>query len=328
MYNHIIIGGTFDGLHKGHVHILAHAFDKGARVTIGLTSEAYIRRYKKGQGVRPMSRRYSALTAWLRKNHVAERTTIVPLDNRWGPSILGEFDAIVVTPDNRHVAQEINTLRSERGLAALEVLTVDLIPAEDQKPISTTRIRKGEIDYTGHLTLPDSLRPELQKPLGRVLIGEDIKREVMKNKDNIVVAVGDVTTETLFLCGVRPALAIIDLRVKRSPYRSLEAFQFPKYYEIVRVVSGPGYISRPAVEAIRAWSGQVRKRKRVVLVINGEEDLLALPAIVHAPIGSVIYYGQPAQGDRIFGTQIEGLVEVNVTAEKKKEILELLDKFN
>lgn len=55
----------------------------------------------------------------------------------------------------------------------------------------------------------------------------------------------------------------------------------------------------------------------MLLLVDGEEDLLALPAIVHAPIGGVVYYGQPQQG----------LVEVMVTEEKKREVLALLKQF-
>jgi pantetheine-phosphate adenylyltransferase len=327
MYNHVILGGTFDGLHKGHIHILTRAFEAGARVTIGLTSEAYIRRYKRGQGVRPFSKRYAALTSWLRRQGHAARVTIVPLDNRFGPAILGDFDAIVSTDQNRSVANEINTVRAERGVAPLAIIDVALVACEDQKPISSTRVRIGEVDRSGKLILPDNLRPELQKPLGRVIAENTIKQEVGKHRDDVVVAVGDVATQAMFLSGLRPALAIIDLRVERRPYQSLEAFKFPKYYKVVRVVSGPGYISRPAIEAIKSWSNTVRARKRVVLVVSGEEDLLALPAIVHAPLGSIIYYGQPPRGDRMLQGATEGIVEVVVTKEKQKEILELLHKF-
>jgi pantetheine-phosphate adenylyltransferase len=321
MYNHIVLGGTFDGLHKGHAHILTHAFTVGAHVTIGLTSEAYIKRFKKDSHVAPFSKRYGTLTKWLRKNNFASRATIALLDNHWGPAVLGEYDAIVVTRENREKAEEINAIRKERGIPPLEILEVDLISAQDKHPISSTRIRDGEIDRIGKMTLPDSLRPELQKPLGRLIAEEYISREVMKHKDDIVITVGDITTQTLFSYGVRPSLVIIDLRVERHPYQDLEAYKFPKSYDVVWVVSGPGYISNRAVEEIKKWNRTVRTRKHVVLVVSGEEDLLTLPAIAHAPIGSIVYYGSP------MATGVEGLVEVVVTEAKKQEIQGLLVKF-
>lgn len=316
MYTHIAVGGTFDGLHIGHQHFLRNAFKAGVRVTIGLTSARYIHRFKKGKGVAPYSRRYQALTAWLRKSGFAQQAMVVPLHDSFGPAILGtNFDAIAVTPDNRTMAMEINRIRAERGFTPLSVVEIDLVPAEDMHAISSTRIRKGEIDRDGKLMLPDALRPELQQPMGPVLTHREIETSIKKYRDNVVISVGDVATQTLFSFGVQPSLAIIDLFVERKPYQSFEAYKFPKKYQVVRVKSGPGYIAKKAVEAIQTWSTAVKSR--TVVVVDGEEDLLAIPVIIHAPVGSIVYYGQPKKG----------LVEVMVSAEKKKEVIELLRGF-
>ena len=37
-------------------------------------------------------------------------------------------------------------------------------------------------------------------------------------------------------------------------------------------------------------------RKPARVLVNGEEDLLAIPAIIFAPEGSSLFYGQPGQG--------------------------------
>lgn len=316
MYKHIVAGGTFDGLHKGHQHFLTKTFAAGARVTIGLTSGRYIQKYKKGKNVAAYSRRYQTLTSWLRRQGLSARATVMPLHDPFGPTLLpGGFDAIAVTCDNKVMAEEINRQREQRGLTVLGVVDIDLVAAEDRRPISSTRVRAGEIDTGGRLILPDTLRSELQRPLGRVLTGREIEDSIGRNRDNVTVAVGDVTTHTFFSFGVQPSLAIIDLYVGRKPYQSFEAYKFPKKYHVVRVKSGPGYIAKKAVSAIKAWSKRVRTRS--VLVIDGEEDLLAIPAVIHAPVGSIVYYGQPQKG----------LVEVVVTSEKKKEAIELLRQF-
>lgn len=316
MYKHIAVGGTFDGLHKGHQHFLSKTFHAGVRVTIGLTSAVYIRRYKKGKGISPYSRRYSTLVRWLRQKGLALQANVVPLHDSFGPTVIGtDFDAIAVTSDNKSVAVEINRIRIDRGFEPLAVVEIDLIAAQDTKPVSSSRIRAGVIDEGGRLLMPDNLRPELQKPLGRVLTGRDISRSGHTNRDNVIITVGDIATQTLFSFGIQPSLAIIDLFVQRKPYQSFEEYKFPKKYHVVRVKSGPGYIAKKAVKAIKDWSASVKNR--TVLVIEGEEDLLTIPAIIHAPVGSVLYYGQPDKG----------LVEVVVTNEKKKTAVELIKRF-
>jgi uncharacterized protein (UPF0218 family) len=51
--------------------------------------------------------------------------------------------------------------------------------------------------------------------------------------------------------------------------------------------------------------------------VDGEEDLLTLVAIMVAPAGSIIAYGQPATG----------IVLVRVTPNKKNEIKALIDQM-
>jgi pantetheine-phosphate adenylyltransferase len=321
MYKHAVIGGTFDGLHKGHQYILTRAFESARTVTIGLTSEAYIRRFKKSRGVTPYSKRYQELTKWLRSQHFAERTIIVPLDNAWGPAVIGDFEAIIVSRDNKHVAREINGLRRERGLPDLVLVEITIIDADDQEPISSTRVRAEEIDREGHLRLPDSLRPELQKPLGRVLVGVDAALSLELHKKDPVITVGDVTTKTVLAFGIKPTLAVIDLQVERKPYQTLDAFQFSDEYTVVHVESGPGFISRDALYAIKRWGAFLKTRKHTLLVVSGEEDLLTLPVLAEAPIGSVLYYGNPPS------TGLEGLVEVIITKKIKSQVKMYIDKF-
>ncbi len=322
MYTHIVVGGTFDTLHSGHAHFLTRAFQSATTVTIGLTSEAYIRRFKKDLGVSPFSLRYRALIAWLRKNGYSDRVRVVSLDNKWGPVLLPDgFDAIAVTSQNKNTALEINTIRSERGLPPLAIVEIDIIEAQDRKPISSTRIRNRQIDTRGALLLPDSLRPELQKPLGHIIANAECKAHIVSHRDDILIAVGDVTTETILYCGVQPSLIVVDLHVERKPYQSLSAYKFPKKYQIVHLSSGPGFISRDAIRAIGVWKSGIPLRRRLAMIVKGEEDLLVLPAIAAAPIGSVVYYGSPP----ISGT--EGLVEVTVTREIKQKVKELMSQF-
>jgi len=71
-----------------------------------------------------------------------------------------------------------------------------------------------------------------------------------------------------------------------------------------------------AIEVMKKWASH--PEEKLVLAISGEEDLLALPAIAYAPVGAVVYYGQPGKG----------VVEVVITAEKRNQAIALLTKFS
>ncbi len=322
MYHHVVAGGTFDALHRGHREFLSRAFASGERVTIGLTSDAYVRRFKQQTTIRSFGERKKTLVDWCKTQGVENRVNIVAIDNIYGPAILGDFDAIVATSETRANAIDINTVRKERGLPELAIIDVPMVPAEDDKPISSTRVRNGEIDREGHLILPDALRPELQKPLGKLLIGDAIGRSIDMHKRGITVSVGDVATEALLNAQVTPTLAVIDFQVQRKPYVALKD-RLINNQPFERISSGPGHISKQALDFFETWGKEIGQnpKKQTILVVDGEEDLLTLLAIGHAPMGAVVYYGQPPI------TCPAGLVEVDVTPEKKREIASLLLKF-
>jgi pantetheine-phosphate adenylyltransferase len=76
----------------------------------------------------------------------------VPLGDAYGQTMsLDGLDALVVSQETQKTAEKINEKRQRAGLPLLEIVTVSMIPAENQAPISTTRIRRGEIDRNGHI---------------------------------------------------------------------------------------------------------------------------------------------------------------------------------
>jgi pantetheine-phosphate adenylyltransferase len=74
------------------------------------------------------------------------------LDDPYGTTVTDEaFEAIVVSRETEPVAREINAIRRNRGFRELDIITIDMVNADDGIPISSTRIRRGEIDPMGHI---------------------------------------------------------------------------------------------------------------------------------------------------------------------------------
>jgi pantetheine-phosphate adenylyltransferase len=141
----VCVGGTFDPLHDGHKALLRKAISLGD-VLVGLTSDRFASRLRLRR-VRPYQVREQHLSQFF--ENCGRTVTIAPIEDRYGPSITGKFDVIVVSPETRPVAEEINGIRSGKGLRPLRVCEISWVLAQDGRPISSTRIVRGEIDVHG-----------------------------------------------------------------------------------------------------------------------------------------------------------------------------------
>ena len=154
-FNAVAVGGTFDKLHKGHQALLMKAFEVGKRVLVGLSSDEFGRELRKPHKVASYAKRLSDLERLLTKRGLIDRAEIVTLHDPYGITLSkGCVEAIVVSRETESTAREINQRREAKGLSPLNVVVIDMVPAENHAPISTTRIREGEIDREGHLLTP------------------------------------------------------------------------------------------------------------------------------------------------------------------------------
>lgn len=163
------------------------------------------------------------------------------------------------------------------------------------------------------LRLPEEMRPRLKRPLGQLFSDIDAAVERLRQlQPTMVIAVGDMVTAGLLTAGIKPDVAVIDFIVMRSPAsekirQALESFKV----DVVRVRNPPGTITKELREVLET------ARPPLKVIVEGEEDLAALPAVLSAPLGSVVIYGQPG----------EGLVIVEVTERKRREFEKLLKHF-
>jgi pantetheine-phosphate adenylyltransferase len=143
----VAVGGTFNPLHDGHKALLMKAVDlsRGSALLIGLTSDEMAR--KKTLVVDDYQSRYNEVMTFVQAHGVLPQ--IIKLNDPYGPTISDDFDYLVVSPETYPVGLKINMIRSEKNLNQLKIVLVDYVLAEDGLPISSTRIRKGEIDNHG-----------------------------------------------------------------------------------------------------------------------------------------------------------------------------------
>lgn len=150
-YKKVAVGGTFDYLHLGHKVLLSVAFNSGESVAIGVTSDDFAR--KLGKIIdHDFSFRVRELKRFLGSNF-SKRYEIYPLEDYFGPaSREANIDAIVVSKGTVSRAEIANELRKDRGMEPLKIIVIDKVLADDGLPISSTRIKSGEIDEEGHRT--------------------------------------------------------------------------------------------------------------------------------------------------------------------------------
>jgi cytidyltransferase-like protein len=151
-YDLVAMGGTFDVLHRGHRKLLRQAFAVGRKVMIGVTTDEFARKLHKPHKFDPYPKRKKDLERLLARWDVLSRAEIVPLYDRFGPTVNdSRIDALVVSKRTIKTAYEINALRKKKGMKPIAVDPIDLILAQDKRPISSTRIRRGRIDREGRL---------------------------------------------------------------------------------------------------------------------------------------------------------------------------------
>jgi uncharacterized protein (UPF0218 family) len=143
--------------------------------------------------------------------------------------------------------------------------------------------------------LPEPLRNELSNPRGTLIKGKqaDVSKRVsefVKNtKPPKVITVGDVVTRSMVVAGVKPDLSIVDGKTLRGPEESID-YTVDETYPLV---NPPGLITADAWTVI----GKALKEKRKIkIVVDGEEDLLGIPVVLLAQKGSLMLYGQPNEG--------------------------------
>jgi GTP-dependent dephospho-CoA kinase len=144
------------------------------------------------------------------------------------------------------------------------------------------------------LILKKELRSEFKKPLGKLYSSLEDADDLIKSKypHDLLISVGDVTTRKLQDTGLIPHMGIIDNLVERKP-----ATHEIIYDNVTLKADNPaGTITDALWNTVKQGFQLLRTGYRVIILVNGEEDLAVIPCILMAPSGSLVLYGQPGEG--------------------------------
>lgn len=154
--------------------------------------------------------------------------------------------------------------------------------------------------------LPEKLKPVLRKIWGipvfgkRSEVAKKFKKILKEKKFKKVITVGDYCSIYL-----PSEIKIFDGKIKRRKIKKILKFE-------ISFKNPPGTIQKEAFLKIKEAISQNKN-----VFIEGEDDLMVIPAVLVSEIGSLVVYGFPKKG----------ICLIKVTKETKKKIKNLLKKF-
>ncbi|MFC5971918.1 GTP-dependent dephospho-CoA kinase family protein [Halomarina salina] len=160
------------------------------------------------------------------------------------------------------------------------------------------------------LQLPEALRTELKEPVGPL---HTDPAELLTDAGRPLVAVGDVVTNHL-LRETTPDVALVDGQTKRAELPADERVESEAFDSVVHVENPAATLSR---DLLAALADALETDTSTLILVEGEEDLAAVPAIAVAPDGASVVYGQPD----------EGMVHVRVDGDTRAAMREFLAKM-
>ncbi len=321
-YHTIALGGTFDHLHDGHKFFIKFATTLAENLVVAVTSDNYALSSSKPlqEQIESYKVRHAVLIKYLITlgiefhTFTLEKGVSLTLTNY-------KTQALLATYNTLNGAQGINDSRTAIGLKSLPIHMCEMLEDSIGTAISSTRVRLGMINRAGEaysnclledLRISNFQHELLSERQGLVVLQPLSMQNVLR------VVVGDVVLETFVKNNWNYNIGVFDRRSARTMYSSIE---LSKLSVTLKLQNSPGYIT----QQLSASVAQVIKVATLAaehdfinsqpshLLVEGEEDLAAVAAIFHAPLGTQIYYGQRG----------EGMVMMTVTEELKERMKRL-----
>lgn len=123
-----------------------------------------------------------------------------------------------------------------------------------------------------------------KEPPDSIRIARDIS---MDFNLRILATVGDVVSLNVARYWREPDLRIVDLNTRRGVRVN---YDYSSDY-VIRIKNERSTLTYGAFETVRRAYDEAQRGVRVTVVVDGEEDLLAIPAVLEAPRGTMVLYG-------------------------------------
>jgi len=316
----------FDRLHLGHEVMIDRLVEMPEPIAGVTGGELMGKGLQLESLIQPLETRVARLKEYLVRSKLDDIVEVKALAKR--RDLLEYKEKVTFMMYEGPCCTEIQSgaLSKRKQILGLEDVQEFLKPvrADDGDKITSARIRLGQIDRRGRrlrvIDEPPRLlqldgREGLKSPKGDVFKVKDgapekrVVERIRVESPSRVITVGDVTTATILGEGYTPHIMIVDGTTKRGVYDK----EFSASTEFL--IYNPAATIYP--EAWSTIATAIHQDQPTLVSVDGEEDLLGFPAVLLAPQGSVVLYGQPDVG----------IVWIPVNIANKKLARKLLDKM-
>ncbi|MFH0748435.1 MAG: GTP-dependent dephospho-CoA kinase family protein [Candidatus Bathyarchaeota archaeon] len=164
------------------------------------------------------------------------------------------------------------------------------------------RTRMQERKSEGEQSRGQLIRGSYEETMGA------LKKLIETEKPPMVIAVGDVVSDNMVKYKIGPQVLVVDNKTTRESFLSVAM----DVDQTLNLKNPPQMLADEAWTVMQEAIGSGKKTR---ILVEGEEDLISIVAVLCAPLGSFVVYGQPQQG----------IVVVRVSEQRKQGMQRLVD---
>ena len=123
-------------------------------MALGLTTDRMLEYKSDRKLIQSYDERYAELTKFIQSEFDIERSSIFPIETtEGGADKMKDLDALIVSDEIGVVqnAFDINQMRIDNNLKRFHIIVVPRVRTKDGRPLSSSRLRRGEIYHEDEL---------------------------------------------------------------------------------------------------------------------------------------------------------------------------------